>query len=878
MIYSCCDPYRRTAVLESRDFNGIDFLEVRDNPTDPYAERQTVLYVHFLKPIVPGSLDVHNIIITGGERIQNIRVLSATVSYSAAPLSPPDAPLSPPDGNASNVLVVKVSEAGDFSTYTLQLITDTGDAAPPPGYDIVLSSVDFSFKVLCPTDFDCLPSCDCGDDPIPAPPINYLAKDYLSFRQLMLDRMAFLTPGWQERHAADEGIALVELLAYAADYLSYRQDAIATEAYLGTARRRVSVKRHVRLVDYFLHDGSNARVWVQVRVKPGIAIKTTLKKGDNTDSSTITRFLTRVNGFAGKPLLHLDSPDYQSALDQGAQVFEPMYDTDLYADHNEIHFYTWGNQNCCLPKGATSATLLGCYPHLQPGNVLILKEVLGPETGVPEDADPAHRHAVCLVAVTPGTDPLYPIADDASYPVCGSDQPGIPVTGIQWAAADALPFPLCLSSRQGNAYYDTVSIALGNIVLADHGLSSVDTTTSSLIPARVPALDPALTPVEADCDRCHPSPPVSKAPRYYPQLAGTPLTQAAPLDSLASASSAMQWQVSSTLPAIVLFERPLLGEDTGIEWTPLKDLLKSNASDREFVVETESDGTSWLRFGDGITGARPAPGTIFTAAYRTGNGKIGNIGAGSLAYIATADPDIISVIPDSDIINNPMPAQGGAEPETIAHARQNAPSAFRTQERGVIAADYEMLARQIDSTVQRAACTYRWTGSWRTAFVSIDRLNGAPVDQAFEDSMRNGLEPFRMAGQDLEVNGPVYVSLKIKMDVCVNMDFFTGDVEKALLKVFSDRRLPDGTPGVFHPDNFTFGQTLYLSPLYAAAQSVPGVDSVKITQFHRQQNPIPALPPGGQLQLGKLEIARVDNDRNHPEHGVFKLSMQGGKK
>src|SRR5258708_20807778 len=213
MIYSCCDPYRRTAVLESRDFNGIDFLEVRDNPTDPYAERQTVLYVHFLKPIVPGSLDVHNILITGGERIQNIRVLIATVSYSAAPLSPPDAPLSPPDGNASNVLVVKVSEAGDFSTYTLQLITDTGDAAPPPGYDIVLSSLDFSFKVSCPTDFDCLPSSYCADDPIPAPPINYLAKDYLSFRQLMLDRMAFLTPGCQERPPADEGIALVNRLA-----------------------------------------------------------------------------------------------------------------------------------------------------------------------------------------------------------------------------------------------------------------------------------------------------------------------------------------------------------------------------------------------------------------------------------------------------------------------------------------------------------------------------------------------------------------------------------------------------------------------------------------------------------------------------------------
>ena len=69
-----------------------------------------------------------------------------------------------------------------------------------------------------------------------------------------------------ERNAADLGVALVELLAYVGDYLSYHQDAVATEAYLGTARRRVSVRRHARLVDYRMHDGCNARVWVQMHV------------------------------------------------------------------------------------------------------------------------------------------------------------------------------------------------------------------------------------------------------------------------------------------------------------------------------------------------------------------------------------------------------------------------------------------------------------------------------------------------------------------------------------------------------------------------------------------------------------------------------------
>ena len=92
--------------------------------------------------------------------------------------------------------------------------------------------------------------------------IDYLAKDYASFRRLLLDRLAVVMPDWRERNPADLGVAVVEALAYAGDYLSYAQDAVATEAYLGSARRRASVRRHARLVDYVMHDGANARTWV----------------------------------------------------------------------------------------------------------------------------------------------------------------------------------------------------------------------------------------------------------------------------------------------------------------------------------------------------------------------------------------------------------------------------------------------------------------------------------------------------------------------------------------------------------------------------------------------------------------------------------------
>ena len=141
-------------------------------------------------------------------------------------------------------------------------------------FDPQLAEVAFSFKVECGPDFDCKPVApDCIPARLPPPTINYLAKDYGSFRTIILDRLNQLLPGWRGSSEADLGVALAELIAYVGDYLSYQQDAVATEAYLETARRRVSLRRHALLVDYRIHDGCNARAWIalQVNGSPGSA-------------------------------------------------------------------------------------------------------------------------------------------------------------------------------------------------------------------------------------------------------------------------------------------------------------------------------------------------------------------------------------------------------------------------------------------------------------------------------------------------------------------------------------------------------------------------------------------------------------------------------
>ena len=76
---------------------------------------------------------------------------------------------------------------------------------------------------------------------------------------------------------------------------------------------------------------------------------------------------------------------------------------------------------------------------------------------------------------------------------------------------------------------------------------------------------------------------------------------------------------------------------------------------------------------------------------------------------------------------------------------------------------------------------------------------------------------------------------------------------------------------------FRFGQTVYASPLIAAAQAVGGVLAATLITFARMDNLEADGVAKGYLTMGRLEIPRCDNDPNHLDHGIFVLQMDGGK-
>ncbi|TCV94665.1 putative phage baseplate assembly protein [Luteibacter rhizovicinus] len=874
MIYRCCTADRRERVLNHSALNGLDYLEVIDHDladTDPL--RQRTLLVHFLKPL-PAGFSAKNVRLTGGERIVGIAIEWAGVA-SPTPL-PLASPL-PPDtaaaeagtlavigklADATSTLIVRTAVAGDFSTYTLNVVASPTVDTPPAGFDPQLSRIDFAFKVQCPTDFDCKPPDVCIGVDGDIPDIDYLAKDYPSFRRLMLDRLAQLVPAWEQSSEADFGMAVTELMAYAYDQLSYQQDAASTEGYFSTARRRISLRRHATLVDYPMHDGCNARAWVHVRVAGTVALPL-----------AGTRFLTRCTGFPAEIPV---GPVLDDAMRTGPLVFEAMLDPMLQAtgyiqtlrsEHNQVSFYTWSESRCCLPSGATSATLAGSLMGLAVGDVMVFEERIGPHTGQPGDADISHRHVVRLTAVdATGKDPVE----------------GTLITQIAWAGADALPFALCISEIIDGKPCPDVSVARGNMVLVDHGQSfpeGLDTAHGEDLGV-VPS--PTLFTVDSCCDDpCNPRAPKAIPPRYRPSLQRTPLTQAAgklvdtggkifgtqpdPYDPKGPASAAVKVAMEQVLPQVHLIGTLDAHEHA---WEPRRSLLGSNPVDRHVVVEVDERARASFRYGDDNRAMRAAPMTAFAAWYRTGNGTAGNVGADSIAHVVAGTNAI-------DAVRNPCPATGGVDAEDAESVRQRAPFAFRTQQRAVTMDDYAHVAER-DPRIQRAAASLRWTGSWYTVQITPDAIAGADVKDV-KDKLPALIDLFRMAGQDVSVNDPHYIPLEVALHICVKPDYFRSDVRQQLLLTLGNRRLPDGGMGLFHADNYSFGQSVYLSGIYKAAHDVPGVASVQVTTFQRQGTNDATYLLDGRLPIGPFEIARLDNDPNYPERGVLRLDVHGGK-
>jgi hypothetical protein len=818
---------RQLLLAEGATWNGIDYVEV--------AADQTELYVHFLNAVaVAGTLVGHTpVTIAGGEVIQSVAVdpIEQATAFSA-------------DSEGRPILTLSVAAPGDFSTYRLTVSSTV--------LDPFFTSVAFSFKASCPTDLDCATPAPSGwvggragsgstAEPVT---IDYLAKDFSSFTQALSEFSAGRYPAWVERSEADLGQVLMEALAALADELSYLQDRVSGESSIATATQRLSVVRHARLVDYEPAPATVATTLLQLDVTGGPITTPLHCRALAADGGTVD---FEVGDGLADPLTGAEKTiEFQ---------VDPRWNRYLYGSNPpgtlNLPPYWWDDSEICLPAGATELYVTGHGHGLYPGQQLLL------DTAPSESANPPVREFVTL-STAAGHEP-----QETNDELLGKE-----VTHLFLEDPTALDHDL---SRTAIA---------GNLVPAVQGLR---TTDWFYIPGGAIPPSPAATPpVPAVVRFGANSTPREPLPDYRYCLSGNPLAW------ISTSGEDADTTVPAT-PEIVLTDQSAAVEPT--PWLFSRWLLDAGASERAFTLTPEryspvlangastffdydGDEGSTVRFGDGVFGTTPDPGALFSALYRVGGGVEGNVPAGTIVDVA---PDQ----PQSDLViacTNPFPASGGAAAETLAQVADRAPQRFAAEPLRVVqAADYVAAAQSLPF-VQQAGSTFRWTGSWLTVFTSANPSGAEQPSVVQLEELTELLDRLRLAGYESYVLPPRYVSIDLTLVVCAEASHFASDVEAAVLARLRPGALPGGGYGFFDHSQWSFGQPLEPSALFAAIQSCTGVAGVYAASYRErgvqlEWSDLPETP----LTFASDQLLRVDDDPSRPEAGSLTVTVEGGK-
>jgi hypothetical protein len=748
--------------------------------------------------------------VSGGRRVP-AGALAGQVQTTAVSGSPGD-----------SFLELTVKPIGDYSVYTLHV--------DHPHIDPVFASVRFKFRPGC-FSVDCSPDWDPAPAPVEDPATDYLAKDYDSFRHTLMAAMAERVPGWRGTSEADQDQVLIDLLSATADELSDFQDRTVQEGRIGTARRRVSLARHARLVDYHIHQGNQASGWVALALAPGQ--QGVIPPGE----------LTVRSGTSDA------SPTSQAFVGREEQAVHVLL--------NGMGLYTWSDAIPSLARGSTTADLKPAVAGqaaadtvrdlIRTGKTrrLLVQERLNPATGGVAGHDPAKRQILTLREGNAGAETVQdPLTSEF-------------LVRVSWREEDALRANYCFTVQCAAGKVEDVSLFHGNLVQVFHG-----EVRETIFEEPSGSPSPGAFPYQRD-DKgvvvCR-LPPEPLAYRETP-LGGElpPQSTLAPRPPSPDAHPGPQVRVQTTA-----------GQEF---WDEQPDLVHSDDTDEQgdhFVVETDERGRSRLRFGDGVNGRRLPDGGRVVCRYQVGLGLEGNVGADSIARLASSLPLLSQAR-----CWNPFDFTNGRAPEPVAKIIRRAPEMFRVRQlRAVTLADYVRRAEELPE-VSRAAAAYAWTGSWRTVRIAIDPAGSTTFDETLRSRLARHLDAVRLIGEDLELRPPLFVPLEIHVSLCVDSGYWPQDVRSFLDQEFSTGFTPDGRRAFFHPDAWTFGQALHASEILGRLQAVPGVEHVRTLSMKRWNDPAPA-----QAEVIKVrgnEIILVAGDPDRMEEGFIDFDLRGGR-
>src|SRR3984957_878179 len=300
-------------------------------------------------------------------------------------------------------------------------------------------------------------------------------------------------------------------------------------------------------------------------------------------------------------------------------------------------------------------------------------------------------------------------------------------------------------------------------------------------------------------------------------------------------------------------------EGDGNGYTLWKEVLDFSGSDQNCKVYTLDHSSGIITFGNGVQGKIPhwlsSDGSnletsddfnIQITQYQYGGGAAGNVGSNTITSMVDTIPYVASV-------TNILPAQGGADEETVEDAENRAPQKIRTLSRAVTPSDFVALALQTpgadiqrataiplqrpQTQVVRAADGTVITPPPAPGVITVIVVPSGPNPQmpvANDNTLAavaSYLDNYRLVTCELYVTNPVYRLVEIETAITAEPGATLGDVETAglnkLLAFYNPRTGGQPPPGSTQGTGWDFGGTIYLSDAYQQILGISGVERIE---------------------------------------------------
>lgn len=257
----------------------------------------------------------------------------------------------------------------------------------------------------------------------------------------------------------------------------------------------------------------------------------------------------------------------------------------------------------------------------------------------------------------------------------------------------------------------------------------------------------------------------------------------------------------------------------GVRWEEAASLYGRGATDENYIIRIEDDGTTAVTFGDGKSGARlPTGQENIVATYRSGIGEVGEVAEGSLTLLKTRPFGMRSV-------TNPFAASGAEDPETLDRARDNAPVTVLTLDRIVSLQDFEDFTRAF-SGIGKAQAKDLSKGETKRVHLTITDSDGDAVEETSDlfINLRDAIDAARDRSVEVAIQSyrPVFfnVSAEVLVDARYVMDDIVADVKDALKVAFSF-------------DARDLGQAVSAAEIVRVIHQVEGVQAVDLNALYK---------------------------------------------